>query len=49
MAYELKSLGLEVSNEFMVNCLMNSMPGNYNKHAQNDKFPIVYKFCKLLN
>ena len=49
MAYELKALGLDVSNEFMVNCLMNSMSENHNKHAQNDKFPIVCKFCKLPN
>jgi hypothetical protein len=28
---------------------MNYMPENYNKHAQNDKFPIVCKFCKLPN
>jgi hypothetical protein len=27
----------------MVNCLMNSMPENH------DKFPMVYKFCKLPN
>ena len=47
MAYELKALGLDVSDEFMVNCLMSSMPENHNKHAQNDKFPIVCKFCKL--
>ena len=26
MDYELKTLGLDVSNEFMINCLMNSMP-----------------------
>ena len=31
MAYELKALGLDVSNEFMVNFLMNSMPENHNK------------------
>ena len=43
MAYELKALGLDVSNEFMVNCLMNSMPKNH------DKFPMVCKFCKLPN
>jgi hypothetical protein len=49
MAYELKAFGLDVSDEFMVNCLMNSMPENHNKHAQNDKFPIVYKFCTLPN
>jgi hypothetical protein len=44
MAYELKALGLVLSDEFMLNCLMNSMPENYNKHAQNDKFSIVCKF-----
>ena len=49
MVYELKALGLDVSEEFMVNCLMSSMPENHNKHAQNDKFSIVYKFCKLPN
>ena len=49
MAYELKALGLDLSDEFMLNCLMNSMPENYNKHAQNDKFSIVCKFCKLPN
>jgi len=49
MAYELKALGLDVSNEFMVNYLMNSMLENHNKHARNDKFPIVCKFCKLPN
>jgi hypothetical protein len=49
MAYELKALGLDLSDEFMLNCPMNSMPANYNKHAQNDKFPIVCKFCKLSN
>jgi len=49
MAYELKALGLHVSDEFMVNCLMSSMPENHTKHAQNDKFPTVCKFCKLPN
>jgi hypothetical protein len=49
MAYELKALGLDVSNEFMVNCLINSMLENHNKHAQNDKFSIVCQFCKLPN
>jgi hypothetical protein len=49
MAYELKALRLDLSDEFMLNCLMNSMPENYNKHAQNDKFSIVCKFCKLPN
>ena len=49
MAYELKALGLDVSNEFMVNYLMNSMLENHNKHARNDKFPIVCKFYKLPN
>jgi hypothetical protein len=49
MAYELKALGLDLSNEFMLNCLMNSMPENYNKYAQNDKFSIVCKLCKLPN
>ena len=49
MAYELKALGLDVSNEFMVNYLMNYMLENHNKHARNDKFPIVCKFCKLPN
>jgi hypothetical protein len=43
MAYELKALGLDVFNEFMVNCLMNYMPQNH------DKFPMVCKFCKLPN
>ena len=47
MAYELKALGLDVSNEFMANCLMSFMPENHTKHAQNDKFPTVHKFCKL--
>jgi len=47
MAYELKALGLDVSNEFMANCLMSSMPENHTKHAQNDKFSMVCKFCKL--
>ena len=32
MAYELKALGLHVSNEFMVNCLKSSMPENHTKH-----------------
>jgi hypothetical protein len=49
MAYELKALGLDVSNEFMVNCLMNSMLENHNKYAQNNKFSIICKFCKLPN
>ena len=49
MAYELKELGLNVSDDFMVSCLMSSLPENYNKHAQNGKFPMVCKFCKLLN
>jgi hypothetical protein len=49
MVYELKALGLDVSDKFMVNCLMNSMPENHNKHAQDDKFSIVCKFCKLPN
>jgi len=49
MAYELKALGLHVSDEFMVNCLMSSMLENHTKHAQNDKFPMVCKFCKLPN
>ena len=49
MAYELKALGLHVSDEFMVNCLMSSTPENHTKHAQNDKFPTVCKFCKLPN
>ena len=48
MAYELKALGLDVPNEFMVNCLMSSMLKNHTKHAQNDKFPIVCKIYKLL-
>ena len=47
MAYELKALRLHVSDEFMVNCLMSSMPENHTKHAQNDKFSMVCKFCKL--
>ena len=47
MAYELKALGLDVSNEFMVNCLMSSMPENHTKHAQNDKFPTVCNFLKV--
>jgi hypothetical protein len=33
MAYELKVLLLDVSYEFMVNFLMNSMLENHNKHA----------------
>jgi hypothetical protein len=49
MAYELKALGLDVSNEFTVNCLTSSILENHTKHAQNDKFPIVSKFCKLQN
>ena len=49
MAYELKALGLDVFDEFMVNCLMSSMPENHTKHAQNDKFSTVCKFCKLPN
>ena len=49
MAYELKALGLHVSDEFMVNCLMTSMRENHTKHAQNDKFQTVCKFCKLPN
>ena len=32
MAYELKALGLHVSDEFMINCLMSSMPENHTKH-----------------
>ena len=47
MAYELKALRLDVSNEFRVNCLMSSMPENHTKHAQSDKVPMVCKFCKL--
>jgi hypothetical protein len=47
MAYELKALGLGVSGDFLVSCLLSSMLENHNKHAQNDKFPIVCKFCKL--
>jgi hypothetical protein len=49
MVYELKALGLDVSDEFMVSCLLSSTPENYNKHAKNDKFSIVCKFCKLPN
>ena len=49
MAYDLKALGLDVSNEFMANCLMSFMPENHTKHAQNDKFSMVCKFCKLPN
>jgi hypothetical protein len=41
MAYELKALGLDVSNEFMVNCLMSSMPKNH------DKFAMVCKFLQV--
>jgi hypothetical protein len=49
MTYELKALGLDLSDEFILNCLMNYVPENNNKHAQNDMFPIVCKFCKLPN
>jgi hypothetical protein len=49
MAYELKALGLDVSGEFMVNCFMSSMPENHTKYAQNDKFSMACKFCKLPN
>ena len=49
MAYELKALGLDVFDEFMVNYLMYSMLENHNKHSQNDKFPVVCKFCMLPN
>ena len=49
MVYELKALGLDVSNDFMVSCLMSSMLKNNNKHAQNDKSLTNYKFCKLPN
>ena len=47
MAYELKALELDVSDDFMINCLMNSMPENHTKHAQNDKFPTVCNFLKV--
>ena len=47
MAYELKALELDVSDDFMINCLMNSMPENHTKHAQNDKFPTVCVYTKI--
>jgi hypothetical protein len=28
---------------------MSSMPENHTKHAQNDKFSMACKFCKLPN
>jgi hypothetical protein len=34
LAYELKALGLNVSDDFMVSCLMSSQSKNYNKHSQ---------------
>lgn len=47
MANDLRALGVNVSNDFVVNCIVSSMPKNHTRHAQNDKVPTVYRFCNL--
>jgi len=49
MAYELKALGLHVSDEFMVNCLMSSMLENHTNMPKVIRFQWSTNFASYQN
>ena len=49
MTTKLKGLGRFISDDLLVQCLMASLPENYNKRAQNVDTSVRYKLCESLH